>query len=41
MSSPMSLGEVDYFYVAMSSEKQPDLSVITYLLRPTAGDSQS
>ena len=36
-----SLGEVEYFYVAMSSEKQPDLSVISYLLRPPAGDSRS
>ena len=33
-----SLGEVEYFYVAMASERQPNLSVVTYLLQPSARD---
>ncbi|WP_242097765.1 helix-turn-helix transcriptional regulator [Sphingomonas sp. CROZ-RG-20F-R02-07] len=35
------LGEVEYTYVTMTPEKQPGLSVVTYLLRQSAGDSGS
>ena len=36
-----SLGEVEYTYVAMTPEKQPNLSVVSYLLRAPARESRS